>query len=153
MGRFFNNFRTRLWKKGFAGGGTSWAKTGEVWKCGRKMGNSPESGLTRGGSIGQISDPGKEKGRESGRSTGIRQRNVGFIPGEPRVSGQGRPRQGLLGVRRGQQGTSSAGDSPGPCRVGASAQEWPSCLSWLKTRRPTGEVDGGLVERRDQLLL
>lgn len=41
------------------------------------------------------------------------------------MSGQGRPRQGLLGVRRGQQGRSSTGESPGPCRVGASAQEWP----------------------------
>lgn len=52
MGQSFNNFRTRLWKKGFLGGGTSWAKAGEIWKCGRKMGNSLESGLTGGGVYG-----------------------------------------------------------------------------------------------------
>ena len=103
-------------RKGFLGGGTSWAKAGEVWKCCRKLGNSQERGLTEGGFIHRISDQGKEKKGENQVRTQVSNKEMETPSQEVQGGKAGPPEIAGAAARK------HYGGEPGSPGVGASAQ-------------------------------
>lgn len=109
--------------KGFLGGGTSWAKAGEVWECCRKLGNSQKSGLTVRGSIHWVSDQGKEKKGENQVWTQVSDKEMET----PSREGQGameerQAKAGPLGIAGAAASKKHCGGEPGSPGVGASAK-------------------------------